>query len=65
MFEINKVFKESFNMILSYSFAIHHVEELENPNIWDFFSTQEISELSEYWPYKQYFVEFSNTSRTG
>ena len=59
-FEINKSFKNSLNMVVSYSFAINRQLELDTPNIFDFINSQDFLDLSDFSPYKQFYMEFSN-----
>ena len=65
LFEINKLFNNSLNMIFSYSFAMHHVLNEKEPSVFKFYSRKDINEIQDFWPYKQYYIEFSNTSKTG
>ena len=65
MFEINKTFNNSLNFIMTYAYAMHHIENESDPNIFKYFTTVEMKEYQDYWPYKQYYIECSNMSKSG
>ena len=65
MLEINKLFSNSLNMVLNYSFALHHLDGVDDPKMFSFFTEKEILELEDYWPYQQYSIDFSNSSKNG
>ena len=64
--EINRSFDNSLNFLASYAFALHHNEDQNDPNVFDFsISLDDFLELSDYFPYKQYYVECSNWNKNG
>jgi len=64
MIEINKSFSNSLNIVMSYSYALHHLEDKNNPSLFEYTTTAGMKELEEHWPYKQYYIEFLNTSKS-
>ena len=63
MLELNRVFNNSLNLVLSYSYALHHLENQRDPSVFKYVTTAKMQDLEEYWPYKQYYIEFSNTTK--
>ena len=62
LLELNRTFENSLNLLISYSFALHHQEGISDHNI---FSSDDILDFRDYWPYKQFYIEFSNWSMDG
>ena len=63
MLELSRVFNNSLNLVLSYSYALHHLENKSDPSVFKYVTTAKMQDLEEYWPYKQYHIEFSNTTK--
>lgn len=63
--DINRIFENDLTLVLSYAFALHHREGYDDIDIFNSNTYDDISLLSDLFPYEQYFIEFSNWSKNG
>ncbi|MDC1050863.1 DUF6029 family protein [Candidatus Marinimicrobia bacterium] len=62
LLELNRSFENNLNLLISYSFALHHIDGEKDYNV---FTSDDILNFSDYWPYKQYYIESSIWSLDG
>ena len=62
--DINKIFDNDLTLLISYAFALHHRQGYDDKNIFNFNIYDDISLLNNLFPYEQYFIEFSNWSKS-
>lgn len=63
--DINRIFNNDLNLLISYAFALHHREGYDDRSIFNSNTYDDMSLLSDLFPYEQYFIEFSNWSKNG
>ena len=60
---LNKIFRNNLSFNLSYAFALHHRNGHEDENLFNINIYNNLEVLESIYPYKQYFIEFSNWSK--
>jgi len=60
---LNKIFRNNLSFNLSYAFALHHRNGHEDENLFNINIYNNLEELESIYPFKQYFIEFSNWSK--